>query len=102
MNKDKEVKVVDSGEVEVDLMVKVVDLTILCKIKENINRRMMTKKRPNGKVVFLTEVVLDLTDEEVILILEVVSVVIVSDVVKKDIDLLNVDPLKVGRIIEML
>ena len=40
MNKDKGVEVVDSGEEEVDLMVKVVDLTILYRIKENLNRRM--------------------------------------------------------------
>ena len=44
-------------------------------------------------VVHIKEV-LDLTKKEVILIIEVVSVVIVSDVVKKGIDLLNVDPLK--------
>ena len=43
------------------------------------------------KVVVNTKEVLDLTEEEVILILEVVSMVIVSDVVKKGIDLLNVD-----------
>ena len=56
---------------------------------------MMTKARPDGKVVILTE-------EEVILILEVDSMVIVLDVVKKNIDLFNVDLLKVGKIIEML
>ena len=95
MNKDKEVEVVDSRGAEVDLMEKVADLTILCKIKENLNGRMMKKTRPSGKVVFLTK-------EEVILILEVVYVVIVSDVAKKCIDLLNVDLLKVGRIIEMV
>ena len=43
-----------------------------------------------------------LTNEEVILILEVVSVVIVSNVVKKGMDLLNIYLLKVDRIIEML
>ena len=43
-----------------------------------------------------------LTEEEVILILEVDVMVIVSDVVKRDIDILNVDPLKVGMIIGML
>ena len=53
-------------------------------------------------MVVHTEEVLDLTEEEVILIIEVVFMVIVSDVVKRDIDLLNVDLLKVGRIIEML
>ena len=102
MRKDKEVEVVDSREVEVDLMVKVVDLTILCRIKENLDGRMMTKKRSSGKVVAHTEEVLDLTEEEVILIVEVVFMVIVTNVVKKGIDLLNVDILKVGKIIEML
>ena len=57
----------------------------------------MIKTRTSGKVVVHTEEVLDLTEEEVILILEVVFMVIVLDVVKKGIDLL-----KVGRIIEML
>ena len=102
MNKDKEVEVVDSKEVEVDVMEKVADLTILCRIKANLNGRMMIKARPNGKVVILTEEALILTGEEVIPILEVDFMVIVLDVAKKGIDLLNVDPLKVGRIIEML
>ena len=93
---------VDSKEVEVDLMEKVVDLTILCKIKANLNGRMVKKARPNRKVVILTEEALILTGEEVILILEVDFIVIVLDVAKKGIDLLNVDPLKVGKIIEML
>ena len=93
---------VDSREAEVDLMEKVVGLTILCRIKENLNGRMMTKSRPNGKVVMLTEEALILIEEEVILILEVDFMVIVLDVAKKGIDLLNVDPLKVGRIIKML
>ena len=93
---------VDSREAEVDLMVKVVDLKVLYKIEENMNGRMMKKTRPSGKVVVLTKEVLVLTEEEVILIIEVVSVVIVSDVVKKGIDLLNVDLLKVVRIIEIL
>ena len=69
MNKDKEVEGVDSREVEVDLMEKVADLKIMCKIRENLNGRMMTKMRPSGKVVVLTKEVLDLTKEEVILIL---------------------------------
>ena len=102
MNKDKEVEVVDSREAEVDLMEKVADLIVLCRIKENLNGRMMKKIRMSGKVVVLTDEVLDLAGEEVTLILEVVSMVIVSDVVKRDIDLLNLDLLKVGRIIEML
>ena len=33
MKKEKEAEVVDSREVEVDLMEKVVDLIVLCKIK---------------------------------------------------------------------
>ena len=90
MNKDKEVEVVDSREVEVDLMEKVVDLIVLCKIKENLNGRMMKMERPNGKVVILTEEALILTEEEVILILDVDFMVIVLDVVKRDIDILNV------------
>ena len=62
----------------------------------------MTKTRPSGKVVVHTKEVLDLTKEEVILILDLIFMVIVSNVVKKGIYLLNVDLLKVGRIIEML
>ena len=93
---------VDSKEAEVDLMDKVTDLKILCRIKANLNGRMMTKVRLNGNVVILIEEVLDLIEEDVILILEVDFMVIVLDVAKKGIDLLNVDPLKVGRIIEML
>ena len=102
MNKDKEVEVIDSREAEVDLMEKVADLTIFFKIKANLNGRMMTKTRLSGKVVVHTKEVLDLTKEEVILILGVVFGVIVLDVVKKGIDLLNVDLLKVGKIIGML
>ena len=63
---------VDSREAEVDLMEKVVDLTIMCKIRENMSGKVMTKARPNGKVAILTEEILVLTEEEVILILEVV------------------------------
>ena len=101
MNKDKVVEVVDSREVEVDLMEKVADLTIMCKIRANLSGRMMKKTRLSRKVVFLTKEVPDLTEEKVILILEVFFVVIVTYVVKKGIDLLNVDLLKVGKIIEM-
>ena len=57
----------------------------------------MTKIRSRGKEAAHTKEVLDLTDEKVILILEVVFVVIVTNVVKKGIDLL-----KMGKIIEML
>ena len=88
-------------EVEVDLMEKVVDLTILCKIRENLNGKLMIRVRPSGKVVILTEEVLDLTEEEVILIIEVVFVISVSNVVKKGIDLLSVDLLKVGKVTKM-
>ena len=83
-------------------MVKVVGLTILCMIKENLNGRMMEKTRLSGKVVILTKEALILIEEEVILILEVDFMVIVLDVEKKGIDLLNLDLLKVGRIIEIL
>ena len=83
-------------------MVKVEDLTILCRIKANLNGRMMTKTRPSGKEATHTKEVLDLIEEEVILILEVVFMVIVTNVVNKGIYLLNVDLLKVGKIIEML
>ena len=58
---------------------------------------MIIKARTSGKVVILTEEVLVLTKEEVILILEVDFVVIVSDMVKKGIDLLNGDLLKVEK-----
>ena len=102
MNKEKEVEVIDSREAEEDLMVKVVELIVLCMIKENMNGKMMTKTRPNGNMVVLTEEVLVLIEEELIHILEVVLVVIVSNVVKKGIDILNVDLIKMGRIIEIL
>ena len=49
-----------------------------------------------------TKKVLDLIEEEVILILEVVSMVICLVVVEKGIDLLNLDLLKTGRIIKIL
>ena len=54
MNKDKEEELVDSREAKVDLMEKVVDLTILCKTRENLNAKMMTKENLNGKVAILT------------------------------------------------
>ena len=74
----------------------------MCKIIVNLNGRMMKSKRLSGKVVIHVEEVPDLIEEEVILILEVVFMVIASDVEKKGIDLLNVDLLKVGKIIDML
>ena len=93
---------VDSREVEVDLMLKVVDLKFFCRIKENLNGRMLIKTRLSGMLVIHTEEVLYLTEEEVILVLEVDFMVIVSNVVKRDIDLLNVDLLKVDKVTEML
>ena len=90
MNKDK--------EVEVDLMEKVADLIILCRIKGNMNGRMMKKIRLSGKVVVLSKEVLVHIEEEVTHILEVFFMVIVSDVIKRDIDLLNVDLLKVDKV----
>ena len=93
---------VDSREKELDFIVKVADVTIFCKIRENMNGRMMKKVRSSEKVVILTEEVLVLTKEEVILILEVDFVVIVSDVVNRDIDLLNVDLLKVGKVTKIM
>ena len=62
----------------------------------------MKKERLNGKVVVPIEGVLVHTKEEVIIILEVVFMIIVTNVVKKGVDLLNIDLLKVGKIIEML
>ena len=91
---------VDSRETGVDLMVKVANVTILCRIKANLNGRMMKKTRLSGKAVAHTKEVLDPTEEKVILILEVVFMVIVIDVVKKGIYLLNIDLLKVGKIIK--
>ena len=44
MNKDKEVEVVDSREVEIEPMEKVVDLTIMCKIRENVHGKMIKRK----------------------------------------------------------
>ena len=102
MKKDKEVEMVDSKEAEVDLMEKMVELIVLCKIRENLNGRMMIRTRPSGKVVAHTEEVLDLTEEEVILIIKVVFVVIVLDVVKKDTNPLSLDLLKVGKVTKML
>ena len=100
--KRQEVEVVDSREVEVDLMEKVADLTVLYKIRENMKGRMMIKARPNGKVVILTKEVLVLTKEEVIVTLEKFFMVIILDVVKKGTNPLNVDPLKMGKVTEIL
>ena len=45
MSKDKEPEVADHKEANVDLMVKVVDLKILCKTKENLNGKVKIKVR---------------------------------------------------------
>ena len=71
MNKEKEVDVIDSREVEVDLMEKVEDLTNFCKKRENLIVRMKIKARLGGKMEIPIEVVLDPIEEEVILTLEV-------------------------------
>ena len=100
MNKDRKVEVVDSREAEVDPMEKVIDLTIILKIRANLNRRMTIKARLSGNVAILIEELLVLTEEEVILILEVGFVVIILDVVKKSIGPLSVDNLvKLNKII---
>lgn len=102
MNKKEELEVVDSIKVGIHLMNKMEGVTIFYKIKENLNGRVMKKEILSGKGVVLIKEVLVLTKEEAILILEVVLIVIVSNVVKKGIDPLNVDPLKMGKIIDML
>ena len=114
MSKDKEIEMVDFRVVEVDLMEKVADLTILCKTKEKPNGRIKKKERPSGKEVIPIDDVLVLTKAEVILtkvelilieiaILEEVFMVIVSSVVQKDIEPLSVNNLvNLKVIIEML
>ena len=62
---------------------------------------MKKKKRLSGKLVVHIKEVLNLTEEEVILILEVVFMVIVLDVVKKGIDPSSVDPIKMGKVTKM-
>ena len=66
-------------------MEKVIDLTIMLKIRENMNRRIKIKARISRNVAIIIEKLLVLTKEEVILILEVGFVVIILDVVKKGI-----------------
>ena len=90
MNKHEEVLVIDSRELEVDLMMVVEDLTILCKSRENLNGKLKVKTRMKRKVVIPTEVVLVPIEEEVILTLEVDFMVNVIDVVVKVIDPLNI------------
>ena len=62
---------VDFREVEIDLTMEMVFLTIMYKTRENLNGRMKIKARPSGKVVILTEVELVPIEEEVILTVEV-------------------------------
>ena len=76
-------------------------MKILCKKKENLNGKVKTKARQNGKVVILTDVEIIPTKEEVILTLEVDFMVIVIDVVVKVIDILNVKVM-VRMLVEML
>ena len=61
MNKDK--------EVEVDLIMEMADLTIMCKTKANLNGGMRIKERESGKMVIPIEVETIPMDEEVILAL---------------------------------
>ena len=91
----------DSRELEVDLMEIVANLTILCKIKENLNGRIKVKEKLSGNVVIPIKVVLVHTEEEVLLILELVLLVNVIDVVKKVINSLNARNL-VKVLVEML
>ena len=71
-------------------------------MKEKGKSERKIKARSSGEVVILSEEVLVLTKEEVVLILEVDFMVIISDVVNRDIYILNVDPLKVGKVTKML
>ena len=65
------------------------DLTILCKIKANLNGIVKTKARQSGRVVIPTNVE-KIPRKEVIVTLEMDFMVKVIDVVVKVIDLLNV------------
>ena len=80
-------------------MDKVVDLTIVCKIKVKLNGKMKKKARSSGKMVVLTEEVLVLNKEEVILakisILEEILVIIISSVVK------DIEPLSVSTLVNL-
>ena len=100
MNKEKEVEVVDSKEAESYGESGRSDNSKQDKGKSKWKND--DKDKIEWKGAAHIEEVLDLTKEEEILTLEVVFVVIDSNVAKKGIDLLNVDLLKVGKIIEML
>ena len=92
---------VDPKEAKVDLMVKVVDMKISCKTKENLNGKVKIKERSSGKVVIPTEVDTIPIEEEVILTLELDFMVNVIEVVVKVIDLLNVKVM-VRLLVEMM
>ena len=55
MNRDKEVEVEDLKEAKVNLTRKILDLTILYMIRENLNGKVMKKEIPSGKVVVITK-----------------------------------------------
>ena len=80
---------------------KMEDLTILYKKKENMNGKVKIKARQNGKVVIPTKVETIPIEEEVILTLEVDFMVNVIDVRVKVIDPLNVKVM-VRMLVEML
>ena len=101
MSKDKELEVADPKEAEVDLMVKLVDLTISCKTKAYLNGKVKIKAKPSGKVVTPLEVDTIPIEEEVILTLEVDFMVNVINVVVKLIDPLNVKVMVI-ILVEML
>ena len=101
MRKDEEPEVVDPKEAKVDLMVKVANLTTLCKKKVNPNGNVKKKARLSGKVEIPLKVGTVHIEEEVILTLEVDFMVNVIDVVVKVIDLLNVKVM-VRMLVEML
>ena len=103
MKKDREVELVDSREVEVDLMEKEVDLTILYKIRLNLSEKMMTKARLSGKVEVPIKEVIVYSKEEAILTLGLLFMVNVLDVVKKGIDTCKASTLiKVKAVAETL
>ena len=99
MNKDRELEVVDSKEVDVDPMEIVVNVTILYKTRVNLNGKIMRKARISGKVVVPTEEVLVHTKKDIILTLEVVFTVNISNVVKKGIDPLNANTLAEVKVV---
>ena len=68
-------------------------LEIMCKIKEDLNKRVMRKERPSGKVVVLTKEEVILTE---VVIEEEYLEVNASNVSKKDIEPLNVNILEGG------